>query len=152
MSVNDQCILQIGEDLNSQLVFSPSCSDEVIQAVHSQFQTAAKSVGLYGVDQLETLGWQQLKAINWQTVRESVDLIECLLPDCANQIQFELQPTNPFETNPNKPSFLDRPVDIPNWIYLVIFVVAIYYVSKAYDIDLNKLKAFFTKYVRPRTS
>jgi hypothetical protein len=133
------CRLIIPEHIEGTLVFKDCDRDQVVKA-HKEFQVAAQQLGLNSPDQLTGLGYEQLKQIDWGTVRQAVDQVHCLLPDCS---QYMAVSGNPFDLPPNQPQ--NNPVNIPGFIYFVIVCLAVYFTAQAYDLDLSKLRSLLNR-------
>jgi hypothetical protein len=137
--MSTSCRLIIHEHIQSDLVFKDCDRSQVIE-VQAQFTKAAQAVGLTTPDQLNTLGYDQLKQVDWKTVQQAVDHVHCLLPDCE---QYMSVGGNPFDIQPKGP--LDNPVHIPGFIYFVIFCLAVFFTAQAYDFDLTKLRSLLKR-------
>ena len=137
------CVLTIREDIQSSPVFSAGCDLSQVQKAHKEITDAAKAIGLVSSDQLPLLGYEQLKQVDWATVRQAVDHVQCLLPDCKQYISESIS-GNPFDVTPTTKPF-DNPVHIPNFVYVVIVCLAIYFTAQAYDFDLTKLRSLLKR-------
>lgn len=137
------CVFTIPEDIRSSPVFSAGCDPSQVQKAHEEIREAAKAVGLVSPDQLPLLGFEQLKQVDWDTVRQAVDHVQCLLPDCDQYISTTVS-GNPFDVSSTAKPF-DNPVNIPGFVYFIIVCLAVYFTARSYDIDLNKLRSLLKR-------
>lgn len=134
------CRLTIPEHIQDVMRFTEECTDAQLEKAHREFRIAAEQLGLTTTDQLTVLGYEQLKQVDWGTVRQAVGQVHCLLPDCS---QYMSVSGNPFDLPPGQPQ--NNPVNIPGFIYFVIVCLAVFFTAQAYDLDLSKLRSLLNR-------